>query len=237
MEYPDAMISEKEMATIASISTQAVKETKRKKKAVQQEPERKSQPPPFPNPDNPELLARAAKAMNETLEAAKRGQGPEPGHKEETPEAVQKQKLLNKIGRYYDYFPFLKEEAPKKFTMRDSVEALQEECRRCQAQLQNSQTLENIKALDILLNDVLERVAIGAGTPAHGLVYEAKRSRMVVDQELKELSIKYESWLTTGPELRYLFKTYSRFNMIVSRNRGMNDIPVDEETQNKYDEY
>lgn len=232
MEKSESLVNDLEMASIASISSQAIKENKRRKKQQNNEPDKRYSTPQ-PNPDNPELLARAAKAMNETIEMAKKA---DPKFKDETPEAVQKQKLLNRINRYYEYFPFLKEDSPKKFILRDSLEALQEECKRCEAQLQNSQTLENIKSLDILFNDTIEHIAISMGTPAHGLVYEAKKSRMIVDQELKELSIKYESWLSTGPELRYLIKTYTRFKNVVNRNRGASGPIVDMDVEEKYTE-
>lgn len=141
----------------------------------------------------------------------------------EEEDMMKKQALLTKISQYHNAFPFLKESCPiKKPSTKQSLKWLIEEVSRCKSELDNKNAYETIKHLDIILNWAVEKTSINwFGIPAQGLSKVAKESQELVEQELRELSVKYADRLATGPEYRYGMKFLSRLSAVIDANKNM----------------
>jgi hypothetical protein len=137
-----------------------------------------------------------------------------------TDEGAKKYSLFKKISAYYKHFPNLQASAPKRITLRDSLSILQEEFMRIQMELSDNQALANAKSADILLHAALERVLCTLGVPAMGLQKVGKECQDDMDQEIKELSIKYMHIFASGPEIRYLLTLMRRIHYVVNYNTG-----------------
>jgi hypothetical protein len=155
-----------------------------------------------------------------------------------------KNSLLKKIQMYYHHYPQLREtnERRGKWSAKTSFKDLQDEVNRCDSQLSLDRSYLTMCSID-LFNNYLAEIVLrqGFGVPAHGLAAEAKKSQMVVEDELKELSIKYHDWLETGPEVRYMIKFANRVSRVIERNHeiikhGAPLEPAEEDVnfQNKY---
>lgn len=171
-----------------------------------------------------DLEREIKKAQSEKTTATK--QGVEYGYaaKLSKEEMEVKEKLLKKINMYYSFYSELEESNTRKgkWSLGTPVKDLEDELQRCEKKLQLERAYGTMCTVDTLFNYFVEGVCIkGFGVPVHGLAAEAKNSREVVEDELKELSIKYCDYLETGPELRYLMKMAQRVNLVLSRNTAM----------------
>jgi hypothetical protein len=139
-------------------------------------------------------------------------------------EHAAKMSLLKKIQMFYNFYPNLKESNDRrgKWSLKTSIKDLQDEIARCNSQLSLERSFHTICQIDTLLNYGVEQILIqGFSVPCHGLAAEAQRSREAVEDELKELSIKYHEYLETGPELRYLMKFVQRVSFVLQRNHDL----------------
>jgi len=137
----------------------------------------------------------------------------------EDQEDAKKQDLLNKIGKYYELFPD-KIQQNKKITAQCKLSVVEAELERCQRVLKSSACMDNVRKADIFLNAFVENICTHYFyVPIYGLAAEAKASQLVVEEELKELSIKYEWWFAAGPEWRYMMKFLSRIQAVLEENK------------------
>lgn len=155
--------------------------------------------------------------------------------------------LLQKINMYYKFYEELEatNERRGKWSLKTSVKDLQDEIARCERSLAMDRAFSTMKHMDFFLNFIVETLAIKAfSVPCHGLAAESKKSQALVEEELKELSIKYHEWLDMGPETRYFFKFAQRVGVVLERNRNMmvrgqapmNSTQEEKGLHNKYDD-
>lgn len=180
---------------------------------------------------------------SKTSEEPPKKRSASPSRKKSAPaqtEETEKQQLLARLQKYYDYFPYLAEEAQsiRKIRPTDSISVIQEELNRCASSLASSNVLENVKSADIFFAGLLEKILPRIGVPCYGLAAEAKASQLVLDKELKEFAIKYEAYFRTGPELRYLAGIAKRLDTVMTKNMNIfADLSGDQRTpENKYDD-
>lgn len=156
------------------------------------------------------------------------------------PPVDRKATLLANINAYYNYFPALEKTNPRKggWTHRCSIEDLQAEVERCKCTLNSMNAYNTCCKLDIGFNLVIEHALVNImGIPVHGLAKEAKESQAILEQELLELSIKYESFFSMSPETRYLIKSMQRIYMLMDRNYNITQKRRDDQyrdAENKY---
>lgn len=226
------IVNEINMASIASLSKSAIEEEKNKeivrtKKGPTKKKSENSKSKSQPRIPDPKAVQQANEILTNVLNKNNNDKTATPQQRtaqkddvqqQPLPENIQKQKLMDTLTQYYTYFPFLEESAPKKISFRDSVNVLEEEISRCKSCLSRNNVLENVKRADIFLHSGIEKFLTSINVPCHGLTYAAKQSQDVFDQELKEIAIKYQSWFTTGPELRYLMGIITRIDLIVKAN-------------------
>jgi hypothetical protein len=142
----------------------------------------------------------------------------------EEDQLLERASLADKIQKYYKFFPHIKENAPKKgkISSADTLKLLQQEFIRCERELNNSNTYESIKKADVIFSYMAEKVFCMFGQNAGMYTVVAKESQHVVEQELKEFSIKYGDMFSMGPEWRYMFKKLQiMMTVIENNNRGM----------------
>lgn len=178
------------------------------------------------------LSAKAVRDLDLQIKQSKKAQsesmrsGIEKGYEDSLndEEMQYKNGLLQKINMYYRFYEDLEatNERRGKWSLKTSTKDLQDEIARCERSLAMDRAFNTMKQMDVFLNYFVETLAIKAfSVPCHGLAAESKKSQMLVEEELKELSIKYHEWLDMGPETRYLFKFAQRVGMVLDRNRNM----------------
>ena len=121
---------------------------------------------------------------------------------------------IHKLSKYYEYFPQLERSID---LLRLTDKELTEELERCQKGLASEEALLTLKKLDVLSMWVTEKTLTQLGYPVHGLTLEAQATQHLVESELKELSIKYASWLESGPEFRYIMKCVGRITTVIAQ--------------------
>lgn len=126
-----------------------------------------------------------------------------------------KTEKIHRLNKYYQYFPDLKS-AHHRSPFGLNEKELDDELRRCQICLDTEDCLDTVKKLDILSMWITEIGLNNLGYPVHGLVPEAKATQHIVEKELKELSIKYNDWIQTGPEFRYMMKCVNRITNVIA---------------------
>lgn len=132
-----------------------------------------------------------------------------------TKEEIEKGRVLCRIQRLYDYFPVL---VDPKFTpsLSWSQSKLNDEYIRCQDQLKTKDCLPNMMRVDSLINGSLEQGFTLMGVDAKGLLAHSMSTQDLVMNELKELSVKYDTWLGQSVEFRYAMATLSRGMRFIS---------------------
>lgn len=159
----------------------------------------------------------------------------------EEEQLLERASLADKIQKYYKFFPHIKENAPKKgkISSSDTLKLLQQEFIRCEKELNNSNTYESIKKADVIFSYLTEKVFCMFGQNAGMYTVVAKESQHIVEQELKEFSIKYGDIFSMGPEWRYFFKKMQiMMTVIENNNKGIATMsqqvdPAQEELRNK----
>lgn len=122
---------------------------------------------------------------------------------------------IHRLNKYYQYFPELKSGQHRSpFGLNEKE--LDDELARCQLSLDTEDCLDTVKKLDILSMWITEIGLNNLGYPIRGLVPEAKATQHIVEKELKELSIKYNDWIQTGPEFRYMMKCVNRITNVIA---------------------
>ncbi len=201
------------------------------------------------------LSMRATRELDQQMREAKKTQAKqakeafEKGYEQalSEEELATKTNLLQQIKMYYRYYENLEatNERRSKWSLKTSIKDLQDEVTRCQDTLKMDRAYHTMGQLDVFFNYFIETVGIKAfGVPCHGLAAEAKQSQFIVEEEIKELSIKYHEYLDMGPETRYLLRVAQRFNTVLERNRSMmargmspvNAAEQESNLQNKYSE-
>jgi len=139
-----------------------------------------------------------------------------------TEETYKKQILVDKINKYYELWPELKEDAPKKgkFSTSDSMKILELELGRCIRTKGRRKTLEKVKKADLLFSWGLEKIVGAFGVDARGLAYEAKRSQDMIEEELKELAMEYGDWFNTSIEFDYTMIKLQMLFAVIERNKA-----------------
>ncbi len=232
----DAVLEELAATAMGGMSTHGIQATKdrmeREELGLGPEEEEEEnfggQPPPPPPPENfadqydwkpspikvtKRMASEGRKGVQEKLEGV-------------TSDA--KAKILGRIEKYYQYFKELEPKGKKKrLTIKDSIEVLLIEERRCKNELSQANVLNSVKALDLFFEGfVLENGLKYMGLPVHGLAAEAKKSQHVMEQELKEFAIKYSDLFSAGPEWRYTVKLLQRIEWVMRRNGKMINAPM-----------
>jgi hypothetical protein len=190
-------------------------------------------PPPvqFSKPENFKVSARVVEQGRKVMHDKLNEQ-----------EMNKKVKLYNEILAYYEHFPHIKEKAVRKKINVEttSLAILLEERLRIERELNTGNVLETVKKLDVMTHYMMEPLLINFfNIPAQGLHQEAARSQAIMEQELKEFSVKYAHWFSSGPEWRYAMKFLQRTYLVIRRNQTMQNpnMPtedISEKAQNKY---
>lgn len=222
--YDDATEASEEFAaaTLAGITTYGVEETKRKLLGQEEDapplplPAQQEQQQPKDPMERPPLFNSPVKVTRKMAEVGQKILE----EKVEGKMAVDRAKLVTRIKRYYEYFPELARSGikPQKFE-KAKMALLEEELIRCQATLNNTNTMEAVRHCDIFFNYAMEKALVTMNVPVQGLTVEAKKSQEIVEQELKEFAIKYERFFSMGPEFRYMVKLVQRVSLVLERNR------------------
>jgi len=136
-------------------------------------------------------------------------------------ETYRKQKIVERIDQYYEYWPELKETAPKKgkFSTADSEKVLNLELERCMRNKNRRKTLDKVKKVDLMFNWGIEKIVGAFGVDARGLGYEAKLSQHMIEEELKELAMEYGDTFNTSVEFDYAMFTFQRLLGVIERNK------------------
>jgi len=136
-------------------------------------------------------------------------------------DSAAKSKILMQIDLYYRYFPELAEFQGKKkiFTGKTSLEELQGEIERCKTVLNSRESLQNVKTFDLLLFRGIESLGVHIFKfPLWGLSQNCLDTQDTVDQELKEISIKYNQFFSSAVEFRYAIKVMTRIKQVYDIN-------------------
>jgi hypothetical protein len=161
----------------------------------------------------PAIAERGRKAIEEKLDSER---------------ALERQAIVNRILKYYEFFPNIKEGAPKKgkITVNDTMKLLIAEEERCKRELNSSNAYETIKKMDIFANSIAELICGIFGYNASRLGAISKETQHIVEQELKEFTIKYGDMFSVGPEWRYAIKSLQRIASVIEMNRVGHANPV-----------
>lgn len=138
-----------------------------------------------------------------------------------TNKASIRDKRIHKIKQYYEKFPKLLEDAPKKGKIDSNTneKIITDEEDRIQRFLSGGNAYNSLKTLDLLFTHwAIEKPGMAFGLPVQGLTAAAKMSQDIVDQELRELAIEYEDFFSTGPHFRYLMKKLWLVNEVMKKN-------------------
>lgn len=213
----------------SGLTTSAVE---KKKEAEKKEKEKKKQPEPKQKAPSMAAIKRLAPkkpvgrpkgSTNSTTRA--KSPARKPASKPSSTKGVniddEKVKVYNKIQMYYEYFDNLQKTSPKKFSLLDSLPVLKAELERCRRVLNQSSALATVHKLDLFTNWTIQTILVNMNIPAQNLVYTATMEQELVEQELLELSIEYNEWLSQGPLTRYIMKTAQRIGLVVQKNRAM----------------
>lgn len=114
---------------------------------------------------------------------------------------------LDDLEALYRFWPQYKDSCPRKgaYTPKTPLEEILKEIKRIDDDKGGNRAYNTICNYHVFFMKGIEELGIQAGQPMHGLTDAAKRSQIVVEDELKEMSIKYKRYLTGGgPEIRYL---------------------------------
>lgn len=206
-----------------------------------------AQPPPQPElhdwvleaqeKQHQESIAQAKRDKEYEQEKLKELAGKRKEHQEKSQKAVEwndngeddsqesreKKKALKKIEMLYSFYTHLKDSNTRrgKWSMKCSQRDLDEELLRCDHELEIARALDFVQKLDLGLNFAAEKILVnGFDIPVNGLAFEAKRSQDMMEEELKDLAIKYHDRLKAGPEVRYLVKFALRINMVLEANKA-----------------
>jgi len=240
---PKKIVMDIDLASTASVTTGGLKAARmpRNQKENNNQGNNKQQgnqqnnkkPTPVPNVPLP-ALNKSVRLMKEKI------------YKDESDaEGELKAKLLNKLKKYYEYFPQLRESAEETFTIEHSLAAIKAELTRCQDDLASESTFDNVKRADIFSNHLAEQVLLYFKVPVWGLGKEAEESQMIVWPELKEFAIKYSDFFSSGPGFRYFIKFLGRIQIVIQKNNlGKYTQPsfvrtpeeMSEDAQKKFDE-
>ncbi len=148
----------------------------------------------------------------------------EEGDSDETAEKLIRMKHLNTIAMYHQFFPKLAASCPRrtKFSLKTPLRELEDEINRCKSVLKQDRAIDTVEKLDTFLDYGMEQMAIhGFGIRAQGLAAKGQASRAVVEEELKELAIKYSDKLDMSVEWRYLMKKLQLFGMVIEENERL----------------
>lgn len=242
----DAVLEELAQTAMGGMSTHGVQATKermeREAMGITDEPDFDTSEPPPPPEEDP-FPAWEPEPIKITKTMAKEGRK-SVQEKLENVTSDAKAKVLGRIEKYYQYFKELEPKGKKKRpSMKDSMEVLLIEERRCKTELSQANVLSSVKALDLFFEGfVLENGLKFMGLPVHGLAAEAKKSQHVMEQELKEFAIKYSDLFSAGPEWRYTVKLLQRIEWVMRRNGKLMTTPMadfmnqetEEEMREKY---
>lgn len=242
----DAVLEELAQTAMGGMSTHGVQATKermeREAMGITDEPDFDTSEPPPPPEEDP-FPAWEPEPIKITKSMAKEGRK-SVQEKLENVTSDAKAKVLGRIEKYYQYFKELEPKGKKKRpSMKDSMEVLLIEERRCKTELSQANVLSSVKALDLFFEGfVLENGLKFMGLPVHGLAAEAKKSQHVMEQELKEFAIKYSDLFSAGPEWRYTVKLLQRIEWVMRRNGKLMTAPMadfmnqetEEEMREKY---
>ncbi len=242
----DAVLEELAQTAMGGMSTHGVQATKermeREAMGITDEPDFDTSEPPPPPEEDP-FPAWEPEPIKITKSMAKEGRK-SVQEKLENVTSDAKAKVLGRIEKYYQYFKELEPKGKKKRpSMKDSMEVLLIEERRCKTELSQANVLSSVKALDLFFEGfVLENGLKFMGLPVHGLAAEAKKSQHVMEQELKEFAIKYSDLFSAGPEWRYTVKLLQRIEWVMRRNGKLMTTPMadfmnqetEEEMREKY---
>jgi hypothetical protein len=126
--------------------------------------------------------------------------------KKEEDDATQGNALLNRIRKYYLAFPYLKEGAPSKPFSKWTTADMHLELQRIELEQNSALCYDSIKALHTMVMCAVEIVGIQSGVDLRGLTEfsQTEQAMSIVQRDLMRLSIKYDYYLSTGPEMSYL---------------------------------
>lgn len=144
-------------------------------------------------------------------------------------QTAEKYELLKRITQYHEYWPDLKETAiRKKFNLDTSLAILKAEVERCEKERSSSNALEAVKSIDAIFKGaVIEPTAIHIfKLPAFGYGRVAKDTQSMLEDEFKELSIKYGHYFGSSVEFRYLMKSIVQLNQVIQANKKRNGEEV-----------
>lgn len=149
-----------------------------------------------------------------------------------------KDQLLRQIRGYYNNFPWLKDGYEKRtpISSNSTVKALKDEVNRMQSELSGKRALQTLHILDTVAVGLAGNIAclMGFTSMPFEVVASTMRSPIFMEQiqdELKELSILYEDYLSIGPEIRYVGKRVSQFIEVIKGEQAKAPNPPAKSTR------
>ena len=144
-----------------------------------------------------------------------------------------KKSLLRKINLYYKYFPHL--QGKKKFTVKSAIPVLEDEIDRCAEEVATGDILQNVKDADLLFATGLEVALVRFfNVNARGLRKHSEECQELIEKELREFAVKYNSFFTTGPEWRYMMHYIRRLYFVINGGVGFNFGTMTEDETEMY---
>jgi len=130
----------------------------------------------------------------------------EKGKKKEEEDSMQGNALMNRIRKYYIAFPYLKEGAPSKPYAKWSVADMHLELQRIELEQNSALCYDSMKAIHSMVMCAVEIAGCSSGVDLRGLTEFSgtEQAMSIVQRDLMRLSIKYDSYLSTGPEMSYV---------------------------------
>jgi hypothetical protein len=137
----------------------------------------------------------------------------------------QVQAIAARVDKYYSHFgsTALSHRKRRQFTTQTTLEEAQEEEYAIQQELGASSAYDNCASTINWVVDGAEKVGpmIGMNLRNTSKVMKDKENQAVLDPEIRELSIKYESWFATGPELRLVNKIIFLLKQVHEANTAL----------------
>lgn len=143
---------------------------------------------------------------------------------EDQAERMLKMKHMTTISMTHQYFPHLARSCPRKakFSLKTPLREMEDEINRCTNEQKQRRALDMITKLDSMLDSVTETVLVrGMGIRAQGIGQAAQDGPCDIEDELKEMAIKYRDKMDMSVEMRYFLKKFQLITAVIDYNERM----------------
>ena len=150
-------------------------------------------------------------------------------------------KLVTKLNNYIRLFP--NEAHNVKLSRNPTAEQVQEHIDTISHSVKSRKALHNAKKIDLLTHGLIENIGVNFKMPLYGLHQLAQDTQVLVEDELKELSIIYEDWLVFNPLWAYFMHisdnviNVMKSNMEIKSGKPKTTNQPSKSVQTKIDDY